>query len=872
MALPSPKLDDRDFAQLLREAHRQIRQRCPGWTDLTAGDPGTTLVEVFAYLTEIMLYRVNRLPEKVHVELLKLLGVTLQPPAAAVAELLFEVRQPAARDIAIPAGTRVTVARAGGDSEPPVFTTARTATIRQGETGVRARAYHARRVEAERIGVGDGSPAQQLRTRHAPIVSAAAGGPGFLLGVEEPSGDLPVGAPGLRHDGKTYRIWQELNDFTEVSDDDHAFLLDRHQGSVQFAPALQALVERDDGAATLADNPRALAALPPDGAEVLAWYWHGGGSDGNVAAGTLTVLKDAIPGVTVTNPAPAVGGRPAESIENAMQRGSQEIHSLKRAVTARDFELCALRTGAVARAYAYTKVELWHHAEPGTVEVLVLPHIPERESGGGPVTADLVASHCRANRSRLPEIQRELDLRRPLGTRCLVNWAHCKPVQVAAQVVTYAEEDPDAVRRRLLERLDRYVNPLPMPPAHAGWPSGQPLTSWQVYRILGEEPGVKAINRLRLCVDDVPDTDVTALVADTFERGTWYAGSRTTLYRTVNDGDGWEPIRHFPDERVLVVKPYDHRLARSRAGSGLLAVATGQEHDRARIHLSRDCGETWELLQPTAFPVSDIAWIDREGRPALLLAADRGLFELGIDRESDPLPLIVDPQQPGLGFYRVVVTTDAAGEPIVAVSARQERGVFVSTGGGRSNSFTHVGLQDRLVRVLAVQQRGPQRYLWAGMAAPGTDPGQGCMRLRLSATPGGANDWESFTTNWAIERAGGCLGLAFRGGLVFAATRNRGVLTLDGETADPSWQAPGVDCGLPLRDIGRLLAVDTLATAPDSDLLLAAGRQGVYRSRDEGKRYAHCSPREFENAVTLPPSWYFCAIPHALEVVTEDGA
>jgi hypothetical protein len=871
MALPSPKLDDRDFAQLLREAHRRIRQSCPGWTDLSPGDPGATLVEVFAHLTEIMLYRLNRLPEKVHVELLNLLGVTLQPPAAATAELLFEVRQPAATDITIPAGTRVTVARAGSDSEPPVFTTARSATIRQGERTVRVRAYHAQRVEAERIGTGDGTPAQGLRTRHAPIVSAAAGGPGFLLGVEEASGKLPVGAPGLRHADRTYRIWQELNDFTEVGDDDHAFLLDRHQGRVQFAPALQSLVEGGDGTPALADNPRALAALPPDGTEVLAWYWHGGGSHGNVAAGTLTVLKDPVPGVTVTNPAAAVGGRAGESLGNAMLRGSQEIHSLKRAVTARDFELCALRTGAVARAYAYTKIELWHHAEPGTVEVLVLPHIPEREAGG-PVTADLVATHCAANLSRLPEIQRELDLRRPLGTRCLVNWAHCKPVQVAAQVVTYDEEDPDAVRQRLLDRLDRYINPLPMPPEHAGWPSGQPLTSWQVYRILGEEPGVKAINRLRLCVDDVPDTDVTALVADTFERGTWYAGSRTTLYRTLNDGDGWEPIRHFPDERVLVVKPYDHRLSRSRAGAGLLAVATGHEHDRARIHLSRDCGETWELLQPTAFPVSDIAWIDRDGRPALLLAADRGLFELGIDRESDPLPLIVDPQQPGLGFYRVVVTTDAAGEPIVAVSARQERGVFVSTRAGRSGTFTHVGLDNRLVRVLAVQQRGPHRYLWAGIAAPGTDPGQGCTRLRLSGTPGTATDWKPFVANWATERAGGCLGLAFRDGLVFAATRNRGVLILDPDAIDPAWQTPGVDCGLPLRDIGRLLAVDTLATAPDGDLVLAAGRQGVYRSRDDGTRYTHCSPREFENEVTLPPSWYFCAIPHALEVVSEHGA
>ena len=55
MPLPSPKLDDRNFADLLAEAQQLIRRRCPSWTDLSPGDPGTTLVEVFAYLTDVML-------------------------------------------------------------------------------------------------------------------------------------------------------------------------------------------------------------------------------------------------------------------------------------------------------------------------------------------------------------------------------------------------------------------------------------------------------------------------------------------------------------------------------------------------------------------------------------------------------------------------------------------------------------------------------------------------------------------------------------------------------------------------------------------------------------------------------------------------
>lgn len=52
------------------------------WTDLSPGDPGMVILELFAHLTEIMIYRLNRLPEKAYIEFLRLLGVRLQPPRA----------------------------------------------------------------------------------------------------------------------------------------------------------------------------------------------------------------------------------------------------------------------------------------------------------------------------------------------------------------------------------------------------------------------------------------------------------------------------------------------------------------------------------------------------------------------------------------------------------------------------------------------------------------------------------------------------------------------------------------------------------------------------------------------------------------------
>ena len=48
-----------------------------------------TLLEAYAWLTETMLYRLNRLPARLHLELLQLLGVAPLPVAAAETLLRF---------------------------------------------------------------------------------------------------------------------------------------------------------------------------------------------------------------------------------------------------------------------------------------------------------------------------------------------------------------------------------------------------------------------------------------------------------------------------------------------------------------------------------------------------------------------------------------------------------------------------------------------------------------------------------------------------------------------------------------------------------------------------------------------------------------
>lgn len=83
MPLRIPTLDDRRYQDLLNEALARIPVHTPEWTNFNESDPGVTLVELFAFLTENLLYRSNQIPERNRRKFLSLLGVPLQPASPA---------------------------------------------------------------------------------------------------------------------------------------------------------------------------------------------------------------------------------------------------------------------------------------------------------------------------------------------------------------------------------------------------------------------------------------------------------------------------------------------------------------------------------------------------------------------------------------------------------------------------------------------------------------------------------------------------------------------------------------------------------------------------------------------------------------------
>ncbi len=83
MPLIIPQIDDRSYSDILKEALARIQVHNPEWTNFNDSDPGVTLLQLFSFMTENLLYRCNLIPERNHLKFLQLIGKTLRPAAAA---------------------------------------------------------------------------------------------------------------------------------------------------------------------------------------------------------------------------------------------------------------------------------------------------------------------------------------------------------------------------------------------------------------------------------------------------------------------------------------------------------------------------------------------------------------------------------------------------------------------------------------------------------------------------------------------------------------------------------------------------------------------------------------------------------------------
>src|SRR3954471_220847 len=124
MFLPTPKLDDRSFQDLVYDGKRLVQQRCPEWTDMNVSDPGVTLIETFAMMVDQLLYRLNRVPEVNYLRYLDLIGVRPFAATAAGTDVTSWLSAPRPDPVRIPADLEIATPREDG-AEPVVYSTQR---------------------------------------------------------------------------------------------------------------------------------------------------------------------------------------------------------------------------------------------------------------------------------------------------------------------------------------------------------------------------------------------------------------------------------------------------------------------------------------------------------------------------------------------------------------------------------------------------------------------------------------------------------------------------------------------------------------------------------------------------------------------------
>lgn len=330
----------RDSASLLEAMRAEIPRKLPEWLEPTSeADFGNVLLELFAHLGDVLSYYQDRVANESFlgtaqsrrsvIHHLRLIGYRLATAAPAATSLELSFPATATGVVTLSRGDAfATASRRDApavrfeytrDEPMPIDLDA----IAPGADGRKlvngVPVEEGRLVRDEILGTSDGSPNQRFPLAQAPLVLRSLGrGQDARRDVVLVSelGGIPT-AWHLRDDLAFSR--GEANDFTlEIDENDRAEI-------------------------RLGDGTN--GALPPAGALLRASYRVGGGPQGNVAADSITTLVEApalqLLGARVRNPERATGGAERESLEHATGHAPEVFRSLRRAVTAQDYEALA---------------------------------------------------------------------------------------------------------------------------------------------------------------------------------------------------------------------------------------------------------------------------------------------------------------------------------------------------------------------------------------------------------------------------------------------------------------------------------------------------------------------------------------------------
>lgn len=124
MSLPAPQIDSRKADEIVRQTLELLKVYTADWEQFDP-DKGAShaLLNIFGRLSELVIERLNHVPDKNLLAFLDMIGASLLPPQSARVPLTFSLVQGSIVDGLVSAGTRVAAIQAQGETAPVIFET-----------------------------------------------------------------------------------------------------------------------------------------------------------------------------------------------------------------------------------------------------------------------------------------------------------------------------------------------------------------------------------------------------------------------------------------------------------------------------------------------------------------------------------------------------------------------------------------------------------------------------------------------------------------------------------------------------------------------------------------------------------------------------
>lgn len=352
-------------------------------------------------------------------------------------------------------------------------------------------AYNELTVE-EVLGTSDGSPDQAFSCDRAPITEADVWVDEAATLSQTEQRDLEQTRPDdVRREssagtesGAFWVRWVEVADFLDSDESSRDYRLDRTNGTITFG----------DGRA---------GAIPPTGEKnIEVTYQTGGGSEGNVPAGSITDVRSSISLIdSVTNLQPGDGGTDIESLDGAVSRAPKRIKNRGRAVSAEDFEQIAKDTSReLATVRCEPEMDETGRRTPGWVTLLVIPR--ERRDRPTP------SLELRQRVEDAVSEQAPATLVGPDQQRIVVRGPDYAEVSVETTVDTRGVESVTNLKNTVEETLVAFFHPLTGGSDGDGWDFGTAPRLSQLTTLVEATPGVDRVRDIAMTIETTSEEKI----------------------------------------------------------------------------------------------------------------------------------------------------------------------------------------------------------------------------------------------------------------------------------------------------------------------------------------------------------------------------